>query len=286
MAESPYVFDVTQDEFAQAVLEKSHEVPVLVDFWAAWCGPCQMLAPMLDQLADEYAGKVLVAKVNSDEQQALAGQYGVRSLPTVKLFKEGKIVDEFMGVQPEPAIRELIEQHLPRVSDDLRKAAREQSAQGNLDEALALLRKAAEMEPDHHQVQIELARLLAQKGEVTEAEQILSVLPLNVQQDPQVHDLMGRLRFARAAEGAPGDTELEKRIADDPTDLQARYQLAARRILAGDYEPAMEQLLEIMRRDRGFENDAGREGLLAVFDMLEGGELATQYRRQMANLMH
>lgn len=286
MSESPYIRNVTQADFTEVVIEGSHRTPVLVDFWAAWCGPCQMLMPVLAKLVEEYQGQVILAKVNSDEQQALAAQYAVRSLPTVKVFKEGQVVDEFMGVQPEPVIREMIERHLVRPSDHLRAEAREREAAGDLAGAVALLRQAADIDPDNPKVQVALAGALLRADDPDGAEKILNALPLNLQQSEEVKGLMGRLRFALIARDAPDTQTLEQRIAAEPGDLRARYQLAARQVANGAFEPAMEQLLEIMRRDRGFESDAGREGLIAVFDMVGGGEAVNRYRRQMFNLLH
>lgn len=286
-SDSPYIFNVTQDDFGSVVLENSNRVPVLVDFWAAWCGPCQMLMPMLAKLVEEYGGQFLLAKVNTDEQQALAARYGVRSLPTVKLFKGGQVLDEFMGVQPESVVRAMLERHIVRESDVIRAEALQRYEEGDREGAMELLQKAAEMDPTNHKVRIDLAGLLAQSGRADLSEAMLQELPPDLRDSTEVKGLLARLRFARLAQDAPEVAELERRIERDPGDLEARYQLAARKIGAGDYEPGMEQLLEILRRDRGFEQDAGREGLLATFEILGGsGELVTRYRRQLFNLMH
>lgn len=149
------ILDVTQENFQQAVLDESHQRPVVVDFWAAWCGPCQQLMPLLQQLATQYAGKFRLAKVNSDEQQALAQQYGVRSLPTVMIFRHGKPADQFMGVQPEPNIRAMIDQYLEKPSDKLIEQAREQAKTGDVDGALATLKAALEEDPDNGDLRIE-----------------------------------------------------------------------------------------------------------------------------------
>ncbi len=287
MADSPFIVEVSHETFAEEVLAKSNQVPVLVDFWAAWCGPCQMLMPMLAKLVEEYQGNFLIAKVNSDEQQALAAQFGVRSLPTVKIFKNGSVVDEFMGVQPEPVIRDMIERHIVRASDHVRAQALAAYEQGQLDEAIALLEQAIEMDPANHTLKIDLAGIYAQQGKAESAEEMLQSLPTDVRQQDEVKALLARMHYASEAQGAPDLTELEAQVHANPDDLEARQQLAARQIGAGNFEPAMEQFLEMMKRDRSFGDDAGRQGLLAVFDMLGGsGELVNRYRRQMFNLLH
>ncbi|MGD8642840.1 MAG: thioredoxin [Chromatiales bacterium] len=287
MSDSPYIFNVTQDDFASVVLEESQRVPVLVDFWAAWCGPCQTLMPMLARLVEEYDGQFLLAKVNTDEQQALATQHGVRSLPTVKVFKAGQVVDEFMGAQPESVIRGMLERHIVRESDRLRDTAMATYEQGHAEEGLAMLEQAVEGDPGNARIRLDLATLLAAQGQLERAEEILNGLPAEMRDDEAVKALGGRLRYARIAAEAPDAGSLGRSIDQDPGDLESRYRLAARAIADGQHEQALDQFLEIMKRDRGFREGAAREGMLAVFEMLGGGgELVARYRRQLANLMH
>lgn len=286
MSDSPYVFDVTAADFAERVLQRSQQVPVLVDFWADWCGPCRMLAPVLDNLANAYGGKLLIAKVNSDVEQALANQYGVRSLPTVKLFVDGAVVDEFMGVQPESAIRELLERHIPRESDALREQARTQADAGDVDAALVLLRRAREDDPDNHRVDLDLADLLIRQGQTAEAEQQLRALPAKYAEDADVKRLLATCQLAAQQADAPPLDELRARVTAQPDDLDTREQLAAACILAGEYEAGMDEYLDIMRRDRQHNDEAGRRGLLAAFELLGNDERVTPYRRKMFNLMH
>src|SRR5690606_6986674 len=157
MSESPYIFDVTDSDFTVKVLENSYKVPVLVDFWAEWCGPCKMLMPLLAKLADDYQGKFLLAKVNTDEQVARAAQFNSRSIPTGKIFKHGRIVEEMLGAQPESVIRGLIERHIVRESDHLRASAEAAYQAGDAAQALALLEQAARMGPDNHRVHLDRA---------------------------------------------------------------------------------------------------------------------------------
>lgn len=287
MSHSPYIVEATQDNFDQLVLEHSRQVPVVVDFWADWCAPCKMLMPVLTALAEEYGGTFILAKVNTDEQQALAAQYGVRSLPTVKVYKDGGVVDEFMGAQPASTIRAILDRHIERESDRLREQAAIMLEQGDSDGALELLESTAQSDPGNPRVKIDLARTLLRRGEPEKAEIVLDDLRGEARDSSEVKRLKAQLSFARIASEEADLSKLERAVVADPDDLDTRYRLAAHYVLRGDFEAAMNQLLEIMRRDRSFRDDAARKGLLAVFEILGGrGELVNRYRSQMFNILH
>ncbi len=287
MSNSPYIVDVQAETFQTLVLENSYKVPVVVDFWAAWCNPCQVLMPLLQKLAEEFNGQFLLAKVNSDEQQALATQYGVRSLPTVKVFRNGEVVDEFNGALPEAAIREMLDRHIERESDKLAAQALELAAAGNHEEALALMQQAAEVDEDNYRVKLKQAQLLTELAQYDEASEILRKFPLDKQQDPEVTALLAQLEFAKAAGNAEQIPELEQRLAADGSDSEARYSLALVLIGQGEYEAGMEHLLQLMKSDRSFKDDAARKTMLMVFDMLGGsGPLVNQYRSQLYKLLY
>jgi len=279
MSDSPHISDVTERDFDILVVQKSREVPVLVDFWAAWCAPCQMLMPLLAGLAEEYRGKFFLAKVNTDVEQALAARYGVRSLPTVKLFKNGAVADEFMGAQPEKTIRVLLDRHIPRESDALVHQALLELRSGKPEQAVTMLQRARLNDPANDNVKIELARILAALSRLEEAAVVLDDLSADGKRNLVAAVLTARLEFARIAAGAPSPAELERRIAADPRDNEARYLLGARRILAGDYEAALDQLLEILRRDRRFGDGAAHKAMLEVFELLgDKPDLVRKYR--------
>ncbi len=287
MSDSPYIEDhVTEADFPKRVLQASRRVPVLVDFWAEWCAPCRMLMPVLAKLADEYQGRFLLAKINTDEQQALAARYGIRSLPTIKVFKNGEVVDEFMGVQPESAIRALLERHIERPSDRLVEQAAAALKGGDQARARSLLEEAMDGDPANPRVKIALARTLMQAGEPERAEILLDDLQGEAREQPEVKALKAQLAFARIAAEGPGREVLERRVATAPSDLEARYRLSAHQVLSGEFEAAMGQLLEVLRRDRGFRDDAARKALLALFEILGGGELVHRYRSRMFNILH
>lgn len=281
MAQSSHIADVTEQSFEAEVLARSHQMPVLADFWAAWCGPCQALMPVLARLAEEYQGRFFLAKINSDDQQPLAARYGVRSLPTVKLFRNGQVVDEFMGAQPEKTIRALLDRHIPRESDALIGQAVAAARNGQIEQALAIMQQAMTLDPASDRVKLELARLLAHLRRIDEAEQVLNAASAEARESAHATALRARFEFARIAANSDAGA-LEAAIAADPKDSTARYQLAAQRVLDNRHREALDQLLEIVRTDRKFQDDAARKAMISVFNLLGGGELVNEYRRKLS----
>ncbi len=284
---SSYSFDVTEQDFADQVVAASHRQPVLVDFWASWCGPCQSLMPVLDQLADAYQGQFLLAKVEIDQQPNLASQFGVRSVPTVKLFKNGQVVDEFMGALPEGQIREFLDRHIDKESDRLMQQALQRYQQGDTDAALEEMGNILAADPANLNNRLIYATLLMQQQRHDEVRQVLAELPADALDRPEVRSLQAQLEFLDIVDQAPDIVSLEQAVAKDPANSEARYQLAAHHVLQGEYEKAMQQLLEIIKRDRNYGDDLARKTLLKLFDLLgEDDELVVKYRRQMAMALH
>ena len=285
MADSPYIVDVTRDNYQQ-FMEASFEVPVLLDFWASWCQPCLMLAPILTKLADEYRGRFLLGKLNTETEQEIAARFGIRSIPTVKLFRDGQPVDEFMGALPENAVRQFLDRHVARESDAQVGQARDLLAAGDADGAIALLNEARQSDPDNPRLALTLARAQAATGDIAAAEETLAKLPADEQTSPEVASLRGQLFFEGQLGEAPAADELEAKLATDPGDHEALYQLALHKVLDQDYETAMELLLQLMQENRNFCDGAGRRGLLKVFELLGDDPRVNLYRRRMANLLH
>ncbi|MEJ1297144.1 MAG: thioredoxin [Candidatus Sedimenticola sp. (ex Thyasira tokunagai)] len=287
MNSSDYIFEVTAENFEQVILQGSQSVPVLIDFWASWCQPCKSLMPILTSLAEAYQGKFILAKINTEEQQELATQFGIRSIPTVKLFKEGAEVDEFMGALPEAEIRAFLDRHIPRESDDLVIQADLLIQQGDTEGAKKLLDRAKSEDPENSRILTACARLQAILGNIDEAETLLAALPVDEQDIPEVAGLRARFTFDRTAQAAPTAETLKQRLEINSSDSEALYQLAAHRVMENAHEEAMELLLQLLCKDRSYGDDAARKGLLALFDLLGGsGELVNSYRKQMFNALH
>ena len=286
MSNSPYIIEVTAENYQSAVVEQSRRVPVLVDFWASWCQPCQMLMPVLAKLADDYQGKFILAKINTEEQQALAAQFGIRSIPTVKLFRNGEPVDEFAGALPETEIRKFLDKHIPRESDALVEQAQQLLLQGDAEGALALLEQARASDPANSNIDLALAQTHAAAGDIAKAEEILARLPADLRDKSEVRTLQGLLFFEGLLAGAPTREELTRRLEADADDTEARYLLAAHHAVDQHYEEAMDELLQLMKTNRNYGDDAARKALLKLFDILGDNPLVPRYRSRMMSLIY
>ncbi len=294
MSESSFKVVATTDNFMQEVVDSSARQPVLVDFWAPWCGPCKTLMPMLDRIADDYAGRFRLAKLNTDENQQLAGQFGIRSIPTVMLFKNGQVVDQFIGVRPEAEIRAMLDRHVgPDAGSPEAPAvrpidqARELSARGRTAEALGLVNEALAEAPEDTALLAERATILLLERDTAGARETLERIAALDPDFDVLRPLRAQLAFTEAAVAHPDAAALRKALEADPKDHVARNALAAHHALAGDFPTALSEWLELMRRDRSFGDDIARKSLTMVFDLLgEKDELVSSYRRKMASLLH
>ena len=285
MTDSKFIIDVTRENFAK-VMEASRTIPVLMDFWADWCQPCKVLMPVLAKLAEEYQGRFLLAKLNTEESQDIAAHFGIRSIPTVKLFRDGQVVDEFMGALPASDVRAFLDRHIARESDAEIDKAHALLSSGDADGAIALLLASREADPGNSRVTMALARAQAASGDTAAAEATLDALPDAEKQKPEVVALRSHLYFEAQVAGVPAAGELEAALAANPDDHEALFRLGLRRVVEGDYDSAMALLLELMRRNRGFGEDAARRALLKVFELLGNDPRVGQYRRLMASLLH
>ena len=288
MAISAHSRDVSTADFEQAVIEGSKSLPVLVDFWAEWCGPCRALKPVLEKLADEYDGKFKLAKVNSDENQPLAQQFGVRGIPNVKAFVNGKLVDEFSGALPEAQVRAFLERLIPSPAEEKRLDALAQyAATGDAKQALAMLAEASRLDPQNETVRIDCAEILIAINELDEARQLINTLSPLARMDDRLKTIEARLSLASHAGGGADVDELEQKIAVNPADLASRLKLAHLKIARNQHTEAFDQLLKIVRRDRKFEDDVARKTMLQVFGVLGSDHpLVGEYRRKLAGALN
>jgi putative thioredoxin len=285
---SPHTVEAGSETFEAVVIEGSKKTPVVVDFWAPWCGPCRALTPILEKLAAEYGGRFVLAKVNSDENPELSARYGVRGIPSVKAFWAEQLVDEFTGALPEKGVREFLDRLLPSPADELRdEAARVYSQTRDIDRALAILDEALQSDPENEDVLIDRAALLVEEARLDEARRVIEGLKPLTQMGDRVSALNAKLDLARGAGEAPSEDVLTQRIAVNDNDLEARLQLAHLEVARKRHREALEQLLEIVRRDRGYGDDAARKTMLKVFELLGNqGELVSEFRRKLASAMN
>ncbi|MBI4755305.1 MAG: co-chaperone YbbN [Betaproteobacteria bacterium] len=280
---SEFSVDVGSQDFQQKVIEASRRVPVVVDFWAPWCGPCRTLGPILEKLAGEFQGRFILAKVNSDQDPELSMQYGVRGIPAVKAFVDGRLADEFTGALPESAVREFLQSLMPSPAEPLRQQARQALARGDAPAARRLLGEAVQLDPRNEAARLDLAELLVTTRDFDDARSILDEIAPGARDGARLEALQARLTLARASSGDADPAALQARIAADPGDLEARLEWANLLALSQEYRPAMDQLLEVVRRDRGFRDDAARTTLVALFNLLgSDSDLVREYRRELA----
>jgi putative thioredoxin len=281
------MLDTTQEQFSRDVIDASHDVPVLVDFWAPWCGPCRTLSPLLAAVETERQGRLRVVKVNVDENQELAARFGVRSIPFVVAFVAGEAVDSFVGVLPADALRQFVDRLLPDPAETQRRKAAELLQGGDVAGAASALRAALALDASRDRTRLDLAQLLLERsseaGRFAEAADCLAGVSPAGRLESRFVALNTQLQSQSRAAELPAVEVLRQRIDEAPDDLQARLDLANALVARHDYEPALEQLLAIVDHDRAFGDDIGRRLMLSVFDLAAGEpQLVSSFRRRLS----
>ena len=285
MSQPAYILEGTTDNFDRLVLENSKRGLVLVDFWAPWVGPSLRQREILIDLAERHAGRFLLVSVNTDDQKPLAERFGVRSLPSFKLFRHGELVGEYHGVQPEADYPRIVEAYVEKQLDETSRQAIATWQAGDPDSALQLLAEAAVEAPDNLAYPALMTKILMRQARYRDAHALLTALPAAAQDAVEIRNLLAHLDFIVTAEDADSREALEARLTDEPDDPALRYQLAAVVLLGDDLQTALDLLLQLARSHPGWRDGIARKGMRAVLDRLDpNDEQVARYRRELYRL--
>ena len=285
--ESELVYDCRESEFEERVIRASPERLVIVDFWAPWCAPCRMLSPALEKVVASSGGALALAKVNVDEAPGLARQYGIRGIPAVKVFRQGKVVAEFVGARSEHDVREMLSRLVPSEADEMVARAGELASAGKLDEAEPLYREALTKQPDHSGALLGLAVIAMEKGDHEAAREAASRVEPGAAEHEEAERILARLDFAGDCAERGGKEAAERLLAEKPDDPDAAYALASCLAAGEDYKGALEQFIRIVERDKGYRDGAAKDAMLRVFTVVgKRSELADEYRSRLARALY
>ena len=280
------MIDTTLSSFERDVIEASMEVPVLVDFWAPWCGPCKVLGPLLEKLEREYGGRWKLVKVNSDTNPELASTFNLRSIPYTVAFVDGNAVAQFMGAQPEVYVRAFLDRLIPNPGELEHRAARDALALGQKDIARQYLKNAIALDPTNDGARLDIVNLMLEDGESGEARKQFDILSTDAEQQSGYEAARAGLIAAERAATLPPEDALISRVAESG-DPQSRLDLAELYIARREFRAALEQLLEIVRGDRKFGDDIGRRKMLAVFEMAAAEpDLVDDFRSRLSSVLY
>jgi len=290
MADSPYIIEVTKENFEEVILQGSMQTPILIDFWADWCQPCHQLMPILTKLADEYQGAFILAKIDTEAEQEIAAQLGIRSLPTVKLIINGGVADEFMGALPEAEVRAFLDKHItagpaePDPGSDPVEMAKILQSQGQTEAAMAMLREAQAADPENGDIAIALGQCCVAEGNYDDARQCLSILSEEDAKKPGAGMLRGMLTLTEENDDSRDEQTVSDALTQDSGNSDAHYQLGIKQALRGDFDTGVKTLMDLMQKDRGFGDDKARKTLISIFDAMGEDPRVGPMRRQTTPL--
>jgi putative thioredoxin len=280
------MIDTTLSSFERDVIEASLEVPVLLDFWAPWCGPCKALGPVLEKLEREYGGRFKLVNVNSDTNPELVSSFCLKSIPYVVAFIDGNAVAQFMGAQPEAYVRAFLDRLIPNPGELEHRSAREALAKGQVGMAEEFLRNALALDPSNDGARLDMIAMLLDRTDLESAKIHHALLSPKVENQSTYATVQARYETACTASLLPAPDTLLQRIGQHAGDLQARLELAEVHIARREFAPALDQLLEIVRRDRAFGNDVGRIKMLEVFEIAASQpEIVDEYRARLSAIL-
>ncbi len=263
-----YIIDVDESNFQTEVIERSKQVPVVVDFWAPWCAPCRLLTPILEKLAIEAGGAFILSRLNTEESPNIAMLFNITSIPNVKIFKDGRVIDGFVGALPESSIRATISKYAKTEIDKLFEKAKNNEEFGKYEDAKRVYTAILDIQPANTKAKLSLAKIFLRESNVNKAEDLIAAINEDTN---EVINIKSFIKFAKNC-GKEGNKNLDK-----------KYSKASCLALEGKYEDALEQLLEIVMKDRGFRNDGARKAMLSIFNILgDGNELTKNYRKKLA----
>lgn len=281
-----WTVEVNEQDFEQKVLERSYKVPVVLDFWAPWCGPCRAIGPVLDKLVAEQEGKFVLAKVNVDDNPALAESFQIGSIPAVKAIKEGVVANEFLGALPEPAIREFIDGLIPSEADSLAQRGLGLEEQGKGQGAESLYRASLSKDERQPKALLGLARLLQEKEEYADALALIGKIPANTKEYDEGQKVAAQIHVKQTGANAGEEAGYREALEADPDNLEARFQLAQILAASSRYEEALAEYLYVLKKNREFKDEGARKAMLEIFEVVGSrSDLADRYRSELAKVL-
>lgn len=283
---SAWIIDITEENFETEVIQQSEQTPIVIDFWAPWCGPCQQLAPLLEKLVEEFQGKFRLAKINIDEQQGLAAAFRVESIPTVVAFQNGQPVDHFQGILPEETLKEWITQLIP---SPLQILLQEGQAAEETDPTLAetKYREAAALDPGNDAIKLRMAAVLVKQSRFDECTQIINELETRGFLEPEAEQIKSQLELQAASDEAGGVEVARATLAADPDNAELKIALADALAISNKHEEALEICLSIIEQDKAGAGVEAKATMLKIFDLLgPQSTLTGTYRRKLATLLY